>query len=235
MRQATYSTCRLGIYQALFDKFTTADGKPPGLLMKLLLGMTAGGLAATVGNPTEVSLVRMTLDGRLPADQKRGYKNVFNAMYRIGKDEGVFALWRGCTPTVLRAMVVNAAQLATYSQAKQMLLTTSYFVDDIRCHFAASMISGLVTTTSSLPVDITKTRIQNMKYINGVPEYTGVLDVVIKLIRNEGFFSLWKGFTPYYARLGPHTVLIFVFWERLKILYYNYHHSSDVEHSTNQY
>ena len=63
-------------------------------------------------------------------------------------------------------------------------------------------------------------RIQNMKYINGVPEYRGVLDVVIKLIRNEGVFSLWKGFTPYYARLGPHTVLIFVFWERLKILYY---------------
>ena len=59
-----------------------------------------------------------------------------------------------------------------------------------------------------------------MKYINGVPEYRGVLDVVIKLIRNEGVFSLWKGFTPYYARLGPHTVLIFVFWERLKILYY---------------
>ena len=60
-----------------------------------------------------------------------------------------------------------------------------------------------------------------MKVINGVPEYRGVLDVLFKIIRNEGFFSLWKGFTPYYARLGPHTVLIFIFLERLKILYYN--------------
>ena len=31
---------------------------------------------------------------------------------------------QGCTPTVMRAMVVNAAQLATYSQAKQFLLST---------------------------------------------------------------------------------------------------------------
>ena len=40
-------------------------------------------------------------------------------------------------------------------------------------------------------------------------------DVLVKVIRNEGFFSLWKGFTPYYARLGPHTVLTFIFLEQM--------------------
>ena len=34
----------------------------------------------------------------------------------------------------------------------------AYFVDDIKCHFGASMLSGLVTTLASMPVDITKTR-----------------------------------------------------------------------------
>ena len=33
-------------------------------------------------------------------------------------------LFQGTGPTVARAMVVNAAQLATYSQAKQILLST---------------------------------------------------------------------------------------------------------------
>ena len=37
-------------------------------------------------------------------------------------------LLQGCTPTVARAMVVNAAQLSSYSQAKQMLLKTSMFM-----------------------------------------------------------------------------------------------------------
>ena len=81
---------------------------------------------------------------RLPVAEQRGYSSVFNALSRIAKEEGIGTLWRvcmcipcyiiqysddcfvaqGCGPTVVRAMVVNAAQLATYSQAKQSLLTT---------------------------------------------------------------------------------------------------------------
>ena len=43
-------------------------------------------------------------------------------------------------------------------------------------------------------------RIQNMKMIDGKPEYKGAIDVIVKVVKNEGFFSLWKGFTPYYFR-----------------------------------
>ena len=32
--------------------------------------------------------------------ERRGYKNVFNALARISKEEGVTALWRGFEPTV---------------------------------------------------------------------------------------------------------------------------------------
>ena len=62
---------------------------------------------------------------RLPVEQRRGYTNVFNSLFRITHEEGVLMLWRGCGPTVVGAMVVNAAQLASYVQAKQMLLATS--------------------------------------------------------------------------------------------------------------
>jgi len=80
------------------------------------------------------------------------------------------------------------------------------------------MISGLVTTAASMPVDIAKTRfiiiqkssfcvfnifnfrIQNMKMVDGKPEYKGAIDVISKVVKNEGFFALWKGFTPYYFR-----------------------------------
>ena len=37
--------------------------------------------------------------------------------------------------------------------------------------FMGSMVAGFITTVASLPLDIAKTRIQNMKTINGVPEY----------------------------------------------------------------
>ena len=53
-------------------------------------------------------------------------------------------------------------------------------------------------------------------------------DVWSKLIRNEGVLSLWKGFTPYYARIGPHTVLTFIFLEQLRKLYYNSIRKDDI-------
>lgn len=222
LRQATYTTTRLGIYTILFEKMTGPDGRPPNFFLKAVIGMTAGATGAFVGTPAEVALIRMTADGRLPVDQRRGYTNVFNALARITREEGVTTLWRGCIPTMARAVVVNAAQLASYSQSKQALLDSGYFGDDILCHFCASMISGLVTTAASMPVDIVKTRIQNMKMIDGKPEYKNGLEVLMRVVRSEGFFSLWKGFTPYYARLGPHTVLTFIFLEQMNRLYKTY-------------
>ncbi|XP_067828191.1 mitochondrial 2-oxoglutarate/malate carrier protein [Heptranchias perlo] len=222
LRQATYTTTRLGIYTILFEKLTKADGTPPNFFLKAGIGMTAGAIGAFVGTPAEVSLIRMTADGRMPVSQRRGYSNVFNALIRITREEGVVTLWRGCVPTMTRAVVVNAAQLASYSQSKQFLLSLGHFKDNILCHFCASMISGLVTTAASMPVDIAKTRIQNMRMIDGKPEYKNGLDVLLKVVRQEGFFSLWKGFTPYYARLGPHTVLTFIFLEQMNIYYKKY-------------
>lgn len=90
--------------------------------------MSAGIVGAFVGTPAEVALIRMTADGRLPPAERRNYKNVFDSLFRIVKEEGVFTLWRGAVPTMGRAMVVNAAQLATYSQAKQFLLDTGQIV-----------------------------------------------------------------------------------------------------------
>lgn len=220
MRQATYTTTRLGIYTWLME--VSSKETQPSFIVKAILGMVAGCVGAFVGTPAEVALIRMTADGRLPIAERRNYKNVFNALFRIIREEGLFTLWRGAIPTMGRAMVVNAAQLASYSQAKQALLDTGYFEENIVLHFASSMISGLVTTAASMPVDIAKTRIQNMKTINGKPEFTGAIDVLTKVVRNEGLFALWKGFFPYYARLGPHTVLTFIFLEQMTASYKQY-------------
>ncbi len=57
------------------------------------------------------------------------------------------------------------------------------------------MISGLVTTAASMPVDIAKTRIQNMKYIDGKPEYKGALVSSI-------FFLVLSFFRPSVTKLG---------------------------------
>lgn len=63
-------------------------------------------------------------------------------------------------------------------------------------------------------------RIQNMRVVDGKPEYRNAFDVWARVVKNEGFFALWKGFTPYYFRLGPHTVLTFIFLEQMNAFYF---------------
>ncbi|KAL5103646.1 Mitochondrial 2-oxoglutarate/malate carrier protein [Taenia crassiceps] len=221
LRQATYTTARLGIYTSLFEYITACSqsGSPPSFLAKMSIGLAAGVLGSFVGTPTEVCLIRMTADGKLPVAERRNYSNVFNALYRIYKEEGLFALWRGALPTMGRAAVVNVAQLVSYSQFKQIILENELMHDGFGVHLTASMCSALITTIASLPVDIAKTRIQNMRSINGHPEYSGILDVLSRTVKSEGAMALWKGFTPYLFRIGPHTVLTFIILEQLNELY----------------
>jgi len=217
LRQLTYGTTRFGLFQTMADRCTKEQRG--SLLVNTGLGMIAGGCGALVGTPADVALIRMASDGRLPPAERRGYTNVFNALYRICKEEGILKMWQGVTPTVLRAMVLNSAQLGGYSYVKNALLKyPSHFSDDVPTHITCSMISGLLCSVTSLPVDITKTRIQTMKVVDGKPPYKGVLDCSLKVVKLEGISALWKGFTPYYLRLGPHTVLTFVILEELKKL-----------------
>ncbi|XP_056641653.1 mitochondrial 2-oxoglutarate/malate carrier protein-like [Diorhabda sublineata] len=222
LRQVTYTGTRLGVYTYLFERFKSYDGKPPGFLTKVAIGMFAGLSGAFVGTPAEVSLIRMTADGRLPIEERRNYAGVSNALIRIYREEGLFTLWKGATPTMGRAIAVNAAQLGTYSQAKEMVASHMALKEGIGLHFLAAMISGFITSIVSMPLDIAKTRLQNMKTVGGKAEFKGPVDVLIQLKKKEGFFALWKGFLPYYLRIGPHTVFVFIFLEQFNRAYFKF-------------
>jgi solute carrier family 25 folate transporter 32 len=93
-----------------------------------------------------------------------------------------------------------------------------------------------------MPLDIAKTRLQTMKpQADGAMPYKcvaswcfavragfaaascrrgrGLLDALVKIGRNEGVLAYWKGFAPYFLRLGNHTAFTFLFLEELKKLW----------------
>lgn len=98
LRQATYTTARLGIFRGISDYLeTNQDGtkRKTTFLEKSLAGLAAGGLGAVVGTPADVALIRMQADGSLPADQRRNYKGVGDALTRIMKEEGISGIFKG--------------------------------------------------------------------------------------------------------------------------------------------
>ena len=209
-RQAIFSTLRHGT-------FNIARHERPGmsLLEEIATASFIGGISALVANPCDVILVRMQADGHWPEANRRGYKSLLDGLYKTASQEGVATLWRGCTPTCMRACLVTSAQLPSYGVAKRFLLSHGS-TDTIGTHFTASFFSGFVATLVTCPVDVVKTRVMNMqRAVKGAANYSSPLNCVLQTIRAEGITGLYKGFLPTFTRQVPHTICLWMFQEQL--------------------
>jgi len=210
LRQASYSSLRMGVYEPIRN-VVSGDNPKPEFLQKVLAGGLAGGLGIAIANPTELVKIRMQAD-------KVGtrYRGTLDAFQQIVKNEGVLGLWRGVSPNIQRAIIVNAAELATYDQAKETLVSTGHFSPTkASTHFVASFIAGFFAALASSPVDVIKNRL--MSQLTGAQLlYTGMLDCATKSVRKEGFLSLYKGFFPNWFRLGPWCIVMFMSYEQYR-------------------
>ncbi|KAI3956852.1 hypothetical protein MKX01_000886 [Papaver californicum] len=217
LRQATYTTARLGSFKILTNKAIAAnDGKPLPLYQKALCGLTAGAIGASVGSPADLALIRMQADYTLPQAQRRNYTNAFHALTRIIADEGVLALWKGAGPTVVRAMALNMGMLASYDQSVELFRDT-IGLSEASTVVGASAVSGFFAAACSLPFDYVKTQIQKMQPdAHGSYPYSGSLDCVIKTLKAGGPFKLYAGFPVYCIRIAPHVMMTWIFLNQIQ-------------------
>ena len=208
LRQTVYTTARLGLFDTFMAQAKTraeAKGKTAGFAERAAAGISAGGLAALLGNPADLVLIRMQSDGLKAAAERANYRSVLDALVRISKSEGIAALWSGCLPTVARAMALNFGQLAFFSEAKTQLKTRTAWSSQAQT-LTASAIAGFFASFFSLPFDFVKTRLQKQtRRPDGTLPYRGMLHCAKKVIAEEGWGRFYRGFSTYYVRVAPHA------------------------------
>ena len=209
LRQAVYTTARLGFFdtfQNMLQARAEKNATKVTFLERSAAGLTAGGLAAMIGNPADLALIRMQSDGMKPKDQRANYRSVFDALKRIAGSEGVGALWSGAYPTVIRAMALNFGQLTFFAQSKIWLKEGAPQLSDTTRTFGASAIAGFFASFFSLPFDFMKTRLQKQtRGPDGKLPYSGFADCFRKVVRDEGWLRFYRGFGTYYIRIAPHA------------------------------
>lgn len=211
LRQAVYTTARLGFFDTFIKKLNAradAADRKVTFAERAGAGLSAGGIAAMIGNPADLALVRMQSDGLKPPEARANYRSVFDALLRIPKTEGVAALWAGAFPTVIRAMALNMGQLTFFAESKAQLKQHTSLSTQNQT-FAASAIAGFFASFLSLPFDFIKTRLQKQQKDpkTGKLPYRGVLDCARKVVSEEGWLRFYRGFGTYYVRIAPHALV----------------------------
>lgn len=123
--------------------------------------MATGAIGISVANPTDVVKIRLQAQGRLPREQ-RPYKGSMDCYSKIVSEKGIGGLWIGVIPNIMRNSIINAAELASYDQFKQVATQTlgmnpAATSTHIFCAFGA----GFCAVVCGSPVDVLKTRMMN--------------------------------------------------------------------------
>ncbi|ETW08810.1 hypothetical protein, variant 2 [Aphanomyces invadans] len=212
---------RLGFFEKLQQVFGATDPNHFSFpLRNMAAGATSGAVGAMMGSP--FFLVKARLQAQSTAatiNAQYHYRGTLDAIRQIVAKDGVLGLYRGVNGAIPRVAVGSAAQLSTYASSKHLVLSTGLVEDGVWCHLAASLVTGLAVTTAMNPFDVVSTRLYSQKVVDGKGVlYSGVLDCFKKTFGVEGVRGLFKGWSAHYLRLGPHTILTFVFWEQAKSL-----------------
>jgi len=217
LRQATYGTLKIGLYQSIKRKLSpTIDQETLG--KNLLSGIIAGAISSSICNPTDVLKVRLQAQTVTSAQQPQSMFAAFREIYKL---EGLRGLYRGVGPTAQRASVIAGVELPVYDFSKRQLISRGIMGDTVATHFAASVFAGLAGAIASNPIDVVKTRMMNQRNVKSSSTdqiYKSSMDCVTRTVKTEGFMALYKGFVPTFVRLTPWNILFFLSYEQFKRL-----------------
>jgi solute carrier family 25 (mitochondrial oxoglutarate transporter), member 11 len=218
LRQLVYATARIGLFDVFRDEI--AKHREIDFGARLVAGLSAGGCAALLSCPCEVTLVRLSNDALLPVADRRGYTGIVNAFTRIMKEEGFGAFFRGSAPFVNRALLVGLVQVGTYEQFRvqyRKMGLASLYANVMVSSFSAGLLYSLVTN----PFETVKNRMafQKPDPVTGDLMYKSTVQTMQLITKNEGAGMLWAGFLPYFLRCGGHTVTMFMVMEWMRKIY----------------
>lgn len=150
LREASYSSLRMGLYDAIKILMAPTTAKDDmTLLHKIAAGCASGAIGSVIATPTD--LVKIRFQGFSP-ERPNPYPHSGAAFADIWRRGGLRGLYKGASPTVARAAILTGSQLSSYDHSKRILLRSHWFQDTPATHFVASVISGLVTATAVNPV-----------------------------------------------------------------------------------
>jgi len=206
---------KAGVRFVSYDHFKhmlmDSEGKmtaPRSLLAGLGAGMTEAIFAVT---PSETIKTKLIDDAKRPHPQYRG---LVHGTSMIIKQEGIFGIYRGLFPVMMRQGANSAVRFTTYATLKQFVQGNARPGQPIPSSitFGIGAIAGLVTVYTTMPLDVIKTRMQSLE---ARQQYRNSFHCAYRIFTEEGIFRFWTGTTPRLLRLTMSGGIVFTIYENI--------------------
>ncbi|KAG8454922.1 hypothetical protein GDO86_001225 [Hymenochirus boettgeri] len=196
---AAIQFCTHEQYKKLFGSIYGFQGSALTPIPRLLAGSLAGTTATVLTYPLDLVRARMAVT------PKEMYSNIIHVFISMSKTEGLKALYRGFTPTVIGVIPYAGISFFTYETLKKLHAEQSGREQPYpfeRLMFGAC--AGLFGQSASYPLDVVRRRMQTA----GVTGHTygTILGTMQEVVAEEGFIrGLYKGLSMNWVK-GPVAV-----------------------------
>ncbi|XP_030322371.1 mitochondrial coenzyme A transporter SLC25A42 isoform X1 [Calypte anna] len=207
------------------------------VLNSLMSGALAGAVAKTAVAPldrtkiifqeqTPVVHLRLEMSGSevrwklqsWVSSKRFSAKEAYRLIYHTYLNEGFWSLWRGNSATMVRVIPYAAIQFCAHEEYKQLLGSYYGFQGKALTPFPRFIAGSLAGTTAAMltyPLDMVRARMA----VTPKEMYSNIVQVFIRISREEGLKTLYRGFTPTILGVIPYAGLSFFTYETLKKLH----------------
>lgn len=186
----------------------------------VIAGGLAGATSTTLTFPLDLMRARRTVDFR--GDVETG---LLSGLNHIAKVEGIRGLFRGLMPSLCGIVPYIGIDFAVFDWAKRTCRQNGWGLDASNPHellpitkVGCGAVAGVCGMTVAFPFDTCRRNLQvaTLKVRDGSPPPTNMFQILRNIVREGGFFALYRGLWTNYLKAGPSVGISFATFEYVK-------------------
>ncbi|KAK3671175.1 hypothetical protein LTR78_008976 [Recurvomyces mirabilis] len=169
----------------------SSEPKPLPFIYQFAAGAVAGVSEILVMYPLDVVKTRVQIQGSVPVPGQDHYTGMVDCFRKIIANEGASRLYRGITAPILMEAPKRATKFAAndeWGKFYRNLFSIPKMTQSLSILTGAS--AGATEAFVVVPFELVKIRLQDKAQSH---KYTGMIDCVTKIVRQEGLLAMYQG------------------------------------------
>jgi len=192
-----------------------------------IAGLCSGTITRSIVQPLDVFKIRYQLQIEAKSDAK--YQSIRRAFATILKEEGITAFWKGHMAAQYLSAMYMTFQFYGVDLFTRKLYSTFPSLNESPVNRTVivslgGLFGATMATLVSFPFDVVRTRVVAQPTTNlqdpSSLYYTNTRNALVQIVRNEGFFGLYKGIWPQLLSMGPTSAIQFACYSTFTEIYY---------------